>query len=102
MLDALPPDSLFTFEATVGAWEADLTGLRSLAQSGTVQITEREMLTVLDTIETDMATLGDLTQLATLQLQDRLEATSRAMQMLSNIMKQAHDTMMGIINNLRA
>ncbi len=102
VFDALPPDSLLTFETTVGAWEADLAGLKSLAQSGTVQVTERELLTVLDTIETDMATLADLTQLAAFNLQNRMQAISRAMQTLSNIAKAMHDTLVAIINNLRA
>jgi hypothetical protein len=92
---------VLTFEATVDAWESDLVGLRSLAQSGTTQLTETEILGVLDDIESDMATLGDIGQMAALDLQDNLQKTSMIMQLMSNIMKQYHDTLMGIINNIR-
>lgn len=101
LVDFLPVESALTFEATVDGWESDLAGLRSIAVSGTTQLTEAEILGVLDDIETDVATLGEIGQLAALDLQDSVQKLNAIMQTISNIMKQSHDTLMAIINNLR-
>jgi hypothetical protein len=101
VVDFLPLEFVLTYEATVSGWEADLAGLRSLALSGPDQVTEREILTVLDTIETDAKTLADSTQLDIIELQDKQQELQVMYQTLSNMMKNAHDVLKAIINNLR-
>ena len=45
--------------------------------------------------------LADMNDLDRMQLQDAMNKQQQAMQMLSNIMKNAHDTLKAIIQNMR-
>ena len=46
-------------------------------------------------------TTSDLTQMSQLELQDAMSKQAQTLQMMSNIMKQQHDTMSAIIQNMR-
>ncbi len=53
-------------------------------------------------LEGYLASVGDMMQLAQLQLQDNMNRQSQAVQVLSAIMKSFHDMAKAIINNLRS
>lgn len=101
VVDFLPVETLLVFETALAGWETDLAGLKSLAQSGTVQVNERDVLTVLDNIEQESATLAELTQGDIFQLQREQEVMAQAMQAFSNLLKAWHDSVNAIVNNLR-
>ena len=48
-----------------------------------------------------MNSLGDMSQLQQLELQDALQKEQQAIQMISNIMKMQQDTLKRIIQNLK-
>jgi hypothetical protein len=52
-------------------------------------------------IEEELAKTGEDAQLANIDLQNTFQKQAQVMQTLSNIMKTAHDTAMGIIRNLK-
>ena len=53
------------------------------------------------TLEEQLSTIGDDCQMSQMKLQNKLQELQQAMQMISNIMKNMHDTAMAIIRNLR-
>lgn len=61
----------------------------------------RSRRTFEDVSDSDLATAGDDSQLANIDLQNALQRQQQAMQMMSNIMKTMHDTAMAIIRNMR-
>lgn len=52
-------------------------------------------------METELATLSDLTQMALFELQEKQQEQQQIMQTFANILKMFHDTAMAIIRNLK-
>lgn len=68
----------------------------------TVSMTKAQAEAHLENLETDLATLSDMTQMMQLQLQDAMNKQAQAIQTLSAIMKSIHDTAKAVIQNMRA
>ena len=49
----------------------------------------------------ELATVGDDSQLANVDLQNMLQKQQQALQMMSNISKMSHDTAMAVIRNIK-
>ena len=67
----------------------------------TLERKKAELLEKIKMVETEMATMTDMSQQLQLQLQDAMNKSQQAMQILSNIMKNQHDTLKAIIQNMR-
>ena len=66
-----------------------------------VMMTKDEAQNHLDGLQTKLDTASDMTQMAQMRLQDAMNKQSQAIQTLSAIMKNVHDTIKGVLNNLR-
>ena len=55
----------------------------------------------IDSLEEQLSTLGDDSQLANIDLQNLIQKQQQAVQMLASVMKMMHDTATAIIRNLR-
>lgn len=60
-----------------------------------------EAKALLEKLEQSLQTLSDISQMMQLELQDAMNKQQQAMQILSNIMKNQHDTLKAIIQNMR-
>lgn len=60
-----------------------------------------EAKALLEKLEQSLQTLSDISQMLQLELQDAMNKQQQAMQILSNIMKNQHDTLKAIIQNMR-
>ena len=66
-----------------------------------LQQMERSLADSDQDIEGTLQTMTDMSQQLQLQLQDAMNKRQQSMQVLSNIMKNQHDTLKSIINNLK-
>ncbi len=48
-----------------------------------------------------LSTIGDLSQQSQLSLQNAMQKTNQTLSLLSNMMKSLHDTMKGVVGNIR-
>ena len=67
-----------------------------------VEMTKDQAEAHLEKLETQLATLGDMTQMMQMRLQDAMNKQAQAIQTLSAIMKSIHDTAKAVIQNMRA
>lgn len=68
----------------------------------TVQLTSKAQAeSLMHKLESELETITDMSQQMQLQLQDAMNKQQQAMQILSNIMKNQHDTLKAIIQNMR-
>ena len=64
-------------------------------------MSKRQVEKLIENMETQLNTIADMNQMDMLALQDAMNKQAQLMQMMSNIMKQMHDTANAIIRNLK-
>ncbi len=72
------------------------------ASGNPIKLTKTQMSDSLEGLETELSTIGDLTEMMQHDLQNAMQQQAQFMQTMSNIMKMLHDTAKAIIGNLRA
>jgi hypothetical protein len=91
-------------------WPAEFTYTEHVKNaSGKLVSTEKtvtlaskdEAEALLQDLESQLQTMTDMSQMLQLQLQEAMNKQQQAMQILSNIMKNQHDTLKAIIQNMR-
>lgn len=86
-------------------WPADekreVTWHDAEGRSHTASLTREEAEALLDELSTVYETMGDMSQLMTLNLQSALQQSQQLFSMLSQMAKMMHDTTKSIINNMR-
>ncbi len=88
-------------EYTVNYNESDLEFISRILESSDQKIKSLQTgLTVLQKKWEQIAIVGDAAQLANIDLQNQLQKQQQMLQMLSNISKTHHDSMMSIIRNM--
>ena len=65
-------------------------------------LTKKEAESLLENLEEQLSAIKDDSQLAQADLQDNLQKYQQALQTFSAILKDGHDDMMRVINNLKA
>jgi hypothetical protein len=65
------------------------------------QMSPSELEQAIPNAETNLNTLEEISQLQQLELQDAMQKQAQFVQTISNIMKNQHDTLKGIIQNMR-
>jgi hypothetical protein len=71
-----------------------------LVQGQSVVMTRAQLIEYIKTVEEMLSSTGDDAQLANLDLQDALQKQQQTLQMMSNILKNQHDTAKHIIQKL--
>jgi len=101
---ALRMDILEVQEAIAeDVWPTEVTVTNAEGKEVLVTLTSRdEAQNLLETLEQRLNQASDLSQQQQLALQDAQSQQAQAMQTISNIMKNQHDTLKAIIQNLRA
>jgi len=79
--------------------ESDLEFISRILESSDQKI--KSLQTGVTVLEQKLQTVGDDGQLANIDLQNSLQKQQQMLQMLSNISKTHHDSMMSIIRNMR-
>ena len=64
-------------------------------------MTVKELECYIERLELELATVGDDSQLANVDLQNMLQKQQQALQMMSNISKMSHETAMAVIRNIK-
>ena len=65
------------------------------------QMSTVELEQAINTTNANLNTLGEINQLNQLALQDAMQKQAQLLQLMSNISKMLHDTLKGIIQNLK-
>lgn len=88
---------------TEDQWPVEVAVTNADGEEVLVTLTNKEEgEALLQALETRLQTMSDTGQQLQLQLQDAMNKQQQAMQILSNIMKNQHDTLKAIIQNMRA
>jgi hypothetical protein len=66
------------------------------------QMSASELEQAIPNAETNLDSLEEISQLQQLELQDAIQKQAQILQMISNIMKNQHDTLKSIIQNMRS
>jgi hypothetical protein len=81
----------------IRAYLEDLRGMRSGISNGNAL---NDLNNEIDSIEDELATIGDDASLANIDLQNALQKQQQTLQMMSNVSKTLHDTAMAVIRKI--
>lgn len=76
-------------------------GERQVVERSNVQLTRQQAEELLQKLQQQLEVTGGMTTMARLEMQKRVQEHRRAMDALSNILKNMHDTQKTMINNVR-